>query len=172
MEASGHIFIVGFMGAGKTSVARRLAMMTDLSLIDLDQRIQILQHRSISDIFELQGEQAFRKAETHALRTLSFEPRSFISCGGGVVETKQNWALMHNNGTVLFLDVDFEEAVKRISRPKTRPLLSDLDKAKNLYDRRKPLYYECADIVIKTKFSTIINVATECKNELTKEGIL
>lgn len=160
------------MGAGKTSVARRLAMITSLSLIDLDQRIQILQHRSISDIFKLQGEAVFRKAETHALKTLFFEPRSFVSCGGGVIETRENWDLMHEHGLVLFLDVDFDEAVKRISRPQSRPLLADLDKARSLYNQRRPLYFECADLVVRTEDSTIVNVALDCRKRLKEEGYL
>lgn len=172
MDSPNHIFIIGFMGAGKTSVARRLAMITSLSLIDLDQRIRILQHRSVTDIFRLQGEQAFREAETHALKTLSFEPRSFVSCGGGIIETRENWDLMHESGTVLYLDVDFDEAVGRISHPKTRPLLADLDNAREIYNRRRPLYSQCANLTIKTKGSNVINIAQECKNALIERGIL
>ena len=172
MDSPSHIFIIGFMGAGKTSVARRLAMITNLSLIDLDQRIRILQHRSISDIFSLQGEKAFREAETHALKTLSFEPRSFVSCGGGLVETPENFDLMHKDGTILYLDVEFDEAVERISRPQTRPLLNDLDAAYDLYEKRRPLYSAWADLVVKTKASSVISIAQNCKRALAERGIL
>lgn len=119
-----HILLVGFMGSGKTSVSRRLSAITGLSLIDVDYRIEAIQHRKIPRIFAEEGEEGFRRIETETLAGLKYEGRSIISCGGGIVCNPANRPILESLGTVIFLDVPLEEAIGRISNPTTRPLLS------------------------------------------------
>ena len=112
-----HILLIGFMGSGKTSVSRRLSSMTGLSLIDVDQRIEALQHRKIPAIFAQEGEQGFRRIETHTLEGIRYEGRSIVSCGGGIVCNPANRPILKALGTVVYLQVPVEEAVGRITHP-------------------------------------------------------
>ena len=109
-----HILLIGFMGSGKTSVSRRLSSMTGLSLIDVDQRIEALQHRKIPAIFAQEGEQGFRRIETHTLEGIRYEGRSIVSCGGGIVCNPANRPILKALGTVVYLQVPVEEAVERL----------------------------------------------------------
>lgn len=171
-ECRDHIFFIGFMGAGKTSVSRCFSRITNLSLIDVDQRIVALQHKKIPKIFEEVGEQGFREIECNVLRGLIYEPRSIISCGGGVVCSEQNRKVLSELGTVIYLRVGLKEAISRISNPATRPMLSGPRPVEKIYKERLPLYKECADITIHTGKNTPSHIAYVCRNVLTKRGIL
>lgn len=167
-----HVLFVGFMGSGKTSVSRALCKMTDLSLIDVDQRIEAIQHRKIPRIFAEEGEAGFRRIETETLKGLVHEGRSIISCGGGIVVNPVNRPILKELGTVIYLDVPWQEAVGRISHPETRPMLSGPRPVDEIYEERLPMYSEVADITIETSGMTVYQVACLCKDELEKRGIL
>ena len=167
-----HVFIIGFMGSGKTSVAKKIALKTALSWVDLDMRITALKHKSIPEIFDDFGEVGFRNMETNAIKSLAIEPPSVVSCGGGIVLRRENIDLMKKDGIIIYLDVDFDESVSRISRLDTRPLLKDIDKAKELYLARKPIYKDASDVTIKACNSNVYNVACRCISFLKKEGFL
>ena len=167
-----HILLIGFMGAGKTSVSKRLSALTGLSLIDVDQRIEALQHRKIPQIFAEGGEAGFRRIETETLRGLVFEGRSIVSCGGGIVTNEANRRVLAELGTVIYLNVPLEEAISRISHPETRPMLSGPVPVEQIYEQRQPLYEQCADIIIDTSGMTPYKVAQRCKRALEKEGLL
>ena len=163
-----HILLVGFMGSGKTSVSRRLSAITGLSLIDVDYRIEAIQHRKIPRIFAEEGEEGFRRIETETLAGL----KSIISCGGGIVCNPANRPILESLGTVIFLDVPLEEAIGRISNPTTRPLLSGERPVEEIYAERMPWYREVADITIKSSGKTVYQVANQCKKALEREGLL
>lgn len=167
-----HILLVGFMGSGKTSVSRRLSAITGLSLIDVDYRIEAIQHRKIPSIFAEEGEEGFRRIETETLAGLKYEGRSIISCGGGIVCNPANRPILESLGTVIFLDVPLEEAIGRISNPTTRPLLSGERPVEEIYAERMPWYREVADITIKSPDKTVYQVANQCKKALEREGLL
>ena len=167
-----HIFFIGFMGSGKTSVSRRLSKLTGLSLIDVDQRIEAIEHRSIPDIFEQEGEQGFRRIETNVLKGIAYEGRSIVSCGGGIVCNPANRAVLAELGTVIYLRVGVEEAVGRISRPETRPMLSGPRPVSEIYEERLPWYEQAADITIDSSGLTVQKVAIRCKMELEERGLL
>lgn len=171
-DCTDHVLFVGFMGSGKTSVSRMLCKMTDLSLIDVDQRIEALQHRKIPQIFADEGEAGFRRIETETLKGLVHEDRSIISCGGGIVVNPANRPVLKSLGTVIYLDVPVDEAVGRISHPETRPMLSGPRPVAEIYAERLPMYSEVADITIKTSGMTVYQVARKCKRILEKRGIL
>lgn len=167
-----HILFVGFMGSGKTSVSRRLSNLTGLSLIDLDYRIEAIEHRKIPVIFEEEGEEGFRRIETRILEGLKNEGRSIISCGGGIVCNEANHEVLKSLGTVIYLDVPVEEAVERISNPDSRPLLSGERDVSEIYEERLPWYQKVADITIDSSGKTIYQVANMCKSALEEKGLL
>lgn len=169
---SDHILFVGFMGSGKTSVSRKLSTITGLSLIDLDYRIEAIQHRKISRIFAEEGEAGFRRIETETLRGLKHEGRSIISCGGGIVCNPVNRPILESLGTVIFLDVPCDEAIGRISNPSTRPLLSGKRPVDEIYAERLPWYREVADITIESSGKSVYQVANQCKKALEREELL
>ena len=171
-ECRDHIFFIGFMGAGKTSVSRCFSHITNLSLIDVDQRIVALQHKKIPTIFDEIGEDGFREIECNVLRGLIYEPRSIISCGGGVVCSEKNRKVLSELGTVIYLRVGLHDAISRISNPATRPLLSGARPVEEIYEERLPLYKQCADITIMTGNNTPGHIARVCRRVLLKKGIL
>jgi shikimate kinase len=167
-----HILFVGFMGSGKTSVSRKMSKITGMSLIDIDYRIEAIEHRKIVQIFADEGEEGFRRIETKTLAGLACERRSIISCGGGIVCNPVNRPILKELGTVVFLDVPVQEAISRISRPETRPMLSGPLPVEEIYQERLPWYREVADITIKSSGMSVYKVACLCVEELEKRGLL
>lgn len=167
-----HILFVGFMGSGKTCVSRRLSSLTGLSLIDVDQRIEAIEHRSVKRIFAEEGEEGFRRIETEVLSGIAYEGRSIVSCGGGVVVSPANRAVLGELGTVIYLKVGLDEAIGRISHPETRPMLSGPRPVSEIYEERLPLYEEVADVTVDSSGQSIQNVALMCKKALEERGKL
>lgn len=166
------VFLVGFMGAGKTSVARRLARMCGIACVDADTYLERREGRSIKDIFADEGEDGFRCIETAVLRELIEKEPLLISCGGGVVERQENCKLMREAGFVVHLDVKPDEAAGRISDHTTRPLFQDIALAQQIAAARAPIYAEVADITIDTAHKSVGAIARELQEVLTKKGIL
>ena len=172
LDTHDHILLVGFMGSGKSTVSRRLSRITGLSLIDVDYRIEAIQHRKITQIFAEEDEEGFRAIETNTLRSLTREARSIISCGGGIVCNPVNRPILKDLGTVIYLKVSLEEAVGRISNPSTRPMLSGPRPVEEIYAERLAYYDEVADITLETDGMTPGKVAMLCKNKLEERGLL
>ncbi len=154
---SGHIFLVGFMGAGKSTVGKGLAAALGMPFIDLDERISADSGMSVVRMFEDFGEQVFRESETRALMSLSDEAPSVVACGGGVVLRDENRVALKSMGTVVYLKVDAAEALARIGDSATRPLLSGAGgrmAATTLLAARESLYTAVADVTIETTGSS------------------
>lgn len=166
------VFFVGFMGAGKSSVARRVARSAKVTSIDLDTYIERREGRRIKDVFESEGEQAFRKLEAEVLQMLATREPALISCGGGVVMREENRRLLRSQGFVIHLVVAADEAKARISDAASRPLFKDIEQARNLSLMRMPLYNEIADINIETSGKTVAGIARVVQSVLVKEGVL
>lgn len=166
------VFFIGFMGAGKSTVARRLARRFHIASIDIDTYIERMEGKKTTEIFAEIGEEGFRDREEQVLKELSTHEPSFISCGGGIVKRKANRDLLKRTGFVIYLKVNVDEAVDRISNPATRPLLSDLDNARKLNKERMPLYYESADVTLSTAGKASGHVLSVVQRILKKEGIL
>jgi shikimate kinase len=135
-----RIYLIGFMGAGKTSVGRALAARLKWAFVDLDAEIERSQEKSIPDIFTQSGEPHFRRLESEHLKHLSGRPHVVIAPGGGAVMDPENLELMNSTGVTVWLNVSFETAARRVAMDGTRPLFKDPKKAEQLYESRIPIY--------------------------------
>ena len=148
-----HIYLIGFMGAGKSSVGRRLASRLGLPFGDLDREIEQRAGSTVAEIFTESGEERFRAIESETLRSLAEKPRMVIACGGGVVISDENRAVLKRTGTVLYLKVDAAEALARIGDKRTRPLLAGgggTMAATALLTARESLYDAVGDLTVDT----------------------
>ena len=163
MKKRGHaIVLIGFMGAGKSSVGRTLARMSGRPRFDTDEMIAARFGLTISEIFEKRGEERFRDAESEALEELSIETDAIIVTGGGIVLRQANTARLRELGAVVYLSADEETLFRRISRRPTRPLLQTTDPQatmKELLAARLPLYRAAADVEVDTSGLTHDEVA-------------
>ena len=166
------VFFIGFMGAGKTSVSRYLARTCGLASIDADEYLELLEDRSIAEIFAELGEDHFRNLETEYLRHLVQHRSRFIGCGGGVVKRSENVDIMREAGYVVYLEVTAEEAARRIPNTEARPLFKNLDTARATLKERLPLYEAAADVRIDTVGRTIAEVAQLAKGMLEESDVL
>lgn len=171
-ELAKPVFFVGFMGAGKTSVARKLARSTRIPSVDMDTYIERKCDMTVSEIFAEAGEKGFRAIETDVLRELAEGEPRLVSCGGGVVLAEENRAILKKSGFVVYLKVTAAEAASRISDLSTRPLFGDLDQAERVIQSRLPLYGEVADIVVDTAGRGTGSIAREVFGLLEKEGVM
>lgn len=143
------IFLIGMMGSGKSTVGKVLAHRLNYRFFDSDILIERVAQQTITEIFQSQGETAFREIETQILRELSACLRSVIATGGGVVLEQMNWSHLRQ-GLIVWLDAPVELLVQRLEEDQTRPLLREGDlqtKLTTLLTQRKALYQE-ADLVI------------------------
>ena len=146
------IFLVGPMGAGKTTIGKLLAKHLGRQFVDCDWHIVQQTGADIPWIFEKEGESGFRDRETRALAELTVLPDIVMATGGGAVERLENRELL-KNGLVIYLDASVDTQLARTKKDKNRPLLqSDNPRAvlELLYERRNPLYREVADVIMPT----------------------
>lgn len=150
------------MGAGKSSVGRRLCRQTGLTLFDTDEMVKSKFGMSIPEIFSAHSEDNFRKAETDALRKIPCTERAIIVTGGGIVLRKENLSLLKRLGVVVWLKADEGTLFKRASRTGNRPLLqckNPRDSFAQMLQARLPLYAKVADIRVDTSSLTDDEVA-------------
>jgi len=137
-----NLFLVGMMGAGKTTVGHLLAQRLGYSFLDTDSLISQAAGKSISEVFATEGEIAFRELETNILSEVSSYTNLTIATGGGIVVKRFNWSYLQH-GIVVWLNVPLEVLYSRLQGNWTRPLLQDnnpLMKLQELLEERKPLY--------------------------------
>ncbi len=145
-ELTRPVFFIGFMGAGKTSVARKLARMCGVASVDMDTYLERREGKKIKDIFAEVGEEGFRAIETDVLAELMGKDPLLVSCGGGVITRPENREMLAEGGFVVFLYVDADEAASRISDKSTRPLFQDLEAARRRNEERLPLYRAASEV--------------------------
>ena len=152
-----NVFLVGPMGAGKSSVGRPLARELGFGFVDLDELIAARTGASINLIFELEGEPGFRVRESAILAEVARGEGQVIATGGGVVLAAENRQLMRERGVVVHLAISVEEQLGRLARDTTRPLLATPDREarlRKLAFERAPLYAEVADLSFATRGTT------------------
>jgi len=134
------VFLVGFMGAGKTTTGRFLARLLGWDFVDLDERIVEMEGRSIAVILRDAGEPFFRDLESRLLASLAGRPRIVVACGGGTYAHGPSRALIDAAGTAVWLQVPLPVAIERCLAGPARPLLSGPEQAEALYRKRLPSY--------------------------------
>lgn len=160
------LFLVGFMGAGKTSVGRVVARKLRWRFVDLDDRVEAREGRTVAEIFREHGEAAFREAESAALedllRELSAGDPAVVALGGGAyVQTRNAEAIRTSNSRVVFLDAPVEELRRRCeAKGGVRPLFADERRFRQLYETRRE-HYRKADLHVGTGGKQVYAVARE-----------
>ncbi len=148
------IFLVGFMGSGKSTVGKLLARKLRIPFVDIDEEIEIREGLSIPQIFSLKGEPYFRKLELEVLKDVTLSLPSFVmATGGGLGANPQAMDFMKRHGIVIWLDIPFETFLKRTGKDENRPLLSKpKGELKKLFETRKKVYSQ-ADLKIESQRS-------------------
>jgi shikimate kinase len=169
-----HVFLIGFMGAGKSTVARIVAEELGRPLVDLDDAIEQVAGRTVRAIFEDEGEDAFRELESEQLAALEGAQPSIVACGGGIVVRDANRSALKRMGLVVYLRVSAGETLARVSSDATRPLLSGPGgtlAATALLEARESLYSATADVTIDTVGHTANEVASGVVAEIRERGV-
>ena len=156
-----HVFLVGFMGSGKSSVGSLVAERLGMPFCDLDAAIERRAGKSVGDIFASEGEAAFRQLEHEELGSLVAGMDQVVACGGGVIVDDRNRALLKSLGRVVYLHVTADEAIARIGAAEGRPLLAGdpLAASRVLLGARESLYLAVADVTIDTTGRSLSDVA-------------
>jgi shikimate kinase len=166
---AGNLFLVGMMGAGKSTVGRTLARRLDRDFFDTD---RILIERTgvpIATIFEYEGEAGFRARERSVIAELAAGGGAVVATGGGAILDPLNRAAMRENGTVIYLRARVEDLWERTRRDTTRPLLATPDPRATLAalrEERDPLYVECAHFIVDTGAQSVQTLVSRIVNQL------
>ncbi len=167
-----NVVLVGPMGSGKTSVGRRLACVLKRDFFDSDFEIVARTGVAIDHIFDVEGEEGFRKRETSMLTELCEIPNIVIATGGGIVIKQENRELLKRDSFVVYLSSSIEQLVSRTARSKARPLLEQSSNReqtiRDLVEKREPLYQEVADVVIDTTGKKLYAIINEIKKAIPK----
>ncbi|HYJ20243.1 MAG TPA: shikimate kinase [Burkholderiales bacterium] len=157
----GSIFLVGMMGAGKTSVGRVLAKRLDKVFHDSDHVIEERTGVKIPVIFEIEGEAGFRTRESAVVDELTALPDIVLATGGGAILSESNRARLRSRGTVVYLRATVRDLLNRTRHDRNRPLLQTADpraRLNELYELRDPLYRETAHVVIETGSQSLVSL--------------
>lgn len=155
LTQSGHqsIFLVGMMGAGKTTLGRQLARYLKRDFYDLDHELEARCGVPVATIFDIEGEAGFRRRESIELDICTRRPETVLATGGGAILAESNRALLKQRGKVVYLRASANELFRRLERDKTRPLLqteNPKQRITELVQQREPLYEEAADVIFET----------------------
>ncbi len=153
MNTPRNIFLIGLMGAGKSTIGRQLAKELGWAFVDSDHEIEARTGASIPLIFDVEGEAGFRLREKKVIDELTQRERIVLATGGGVVLDPENRAHLAARGTVVYLSATADQLFARTAKDRNRPLLQIADpraKLESLLEIRDPLYREIADLVVDT----------------------
>jgi shikimate kinase len=168
-RVAGNVFLVGMMGAGKTSMGKVLARRLNKTFLDCDQEIERVTGVKVAVIFEIEGEAGFRQRETKALAELALRKDIVLATGGGAVLSAENRRLLAENGVVVYLRAAAADLWNRTRHDKNRPLLRTADpraRLEQLHTERDPLYREVADIVVDTGSQSLASLAQRLEQQL------
>ncbi len=159
-----NIVLIGFMGAGKSTVSDYLSTMFAMDIVDMDQVITEREEMSIPDIFSTYGEEYFRTLETELLIEMQSRKNTIVSCGGGAALRERNVAEMKKNGRVVLLTASPETIYERVKDGEDRPMLKgrrDIDAISELMEQRRERYEAAADVVVNTDGKSVLQVCEE-----------
>ena len=161
--AAGNIFLVGMMGAGKTTLGKALAQRTGLEFVDTDRVLVERCGVPVATIFEIEGEDGFRRRESGVLADLARRRGCVVATGGGAILAEENRRVMRSAGTVIYLRARIESLWERTRHDSSRPLLKTPDPRgtlARLLEERDPLYREAAHLIVETgsqSAATLVN---------------
>jgi shikimate kinase len=161
VNADWPIFLVGMMGAGKTTIGRHLATALSREFIDLDQAIEARCGVRVATIFDIEGEAGFRRRETALLDECTRQPGLVLATGGGAVLSEDNRRMLRERGCVVYLRAGVDELHRRVARDRNRPLLRTSDPRQRIADllaQREPLYEGVAHIILDTADQPVAQV--------------
>ena len=164
-----NIVLIGFMGAGKSTISDYLKNVLAMDVVEMDQCIVERQGMSISDIFETYGEEYFRELETNLLIEMQSRSNVVVSCGGGVPMRERNVAEMKKNGRVVLLTAKPETILERVKDNHDRPLLENNKNVSfiaDLLEKRRAKYEAAADIVVETDGKSELEICEELIHRL------
>jgi shikimate kinase len=165
-----NIFLVGLMGAGKTSVGRLLAQRLDMKFFDADAEIERITGVKIPVIFEIEGESGFRSREEKMIEQLTAMNGIVLATGGGAVISDTNRRFLKSRGRVIYLRAAPEDLWRRTRRDRNRPLLQTADplgKLRSLHEQRDPLYREVAHLIVDTGSQSVAHLTSSIQQHLT-----
>ena len=151
METNKNIFLIGFMGCGKSAMARFLSRDLDVELVEMDETIEVEAGMTINEIFEKYGEKHFRDLESQLILRIAEKGGAVVSCGGGAILRQENVENMKKNGQIIYLSATPETIYTRVRNSTNRPLLNgnmNVEYISSLMEKRLPLYENAADITI------------------------
>lgn len=154
MAANPNIYLVGPMGAGKTTIGRRISELKGMQFVDSDHEVEKRTGVDISFIFDMEGEEGFRKRESKMITELSELTNTVMATGGGAIVDPDTRNLLSARGVVVYLETSLEQQLARTHKTNNRPILEDSDNVEatlsKLMEERDPLYRSIADIVVQT----------------------
>ena len=171
MSFKNNIVLIGFMGTGKSSIARQLQYLYGMKIAEMDEMLVQQEQMSIPQIFSTKGESYFRKIETELLRKLQKEDNFILSCGGGAALREENITAMKENGYVFLLTATPETIFQRVGHDLNRPVLNghrSPEGIAKLMENRREKYEKAADCVISTENKSSRQLAQEIMKEFQK----
>lgn len=163
------VYLVGYMGCGKSAIGKRISFAAKLPFYDMDTEIEKRMGLSIPEIFEQYGEAYFRELETEFLRSFRDE-YCIIATGGGVAMRKENREIMRATGLVFFLNAPFRDIWRRIATDRNRPIVQRSSRAdlEELYNERKPYYLNSAHFKVETERRSLRDITTYIVFQITR----
>ena len=162
-----NIVLIGFMGCGKSTIGKKLAETLGFTFQDTDAAIEAIYQKSISKMFEEDGEEYFRNAETEMLSKLAGTAEGVVlATGGGMPMREENAVLLREIGTVVFLDTKLETILERLQNDTGRPLADVEDKENRLrllYETRVPVYRSASEYCLDTEHKSVQEIVTEIR---------
>lgn len=173
LQLNYNIVLIGFMGAGKSTVSECLKDIYGMDVVEMDQVIAEREGMSIPDIFESRGEEYFRNLETELLKELQSRKNTVISCGGGAAMREENVIEMKRNGCVVLLTVTPETVYERVKDSEDRPVLNgnkNVGYITKLMEMRREKYEAAADVTVATDGKTVQDICREMVKKLMEQN--
>lgn len=168
-----NIFLIGFMGTGKSTIAESLKNIYGLNVLEMDELIAKQERMSIPEIFAAKGEEYFRNLETQFLVEMKSQRNCVVSCGGGAVLREENVEEMKKNGYIVLLWAAPETILERVKDNDDRPILNgnkNVTFITELMEKRRGKYEAAADVIVHTDGKTILEISEEVMQKVKKMG--